>query len=124
MAKLTQAGNELLVALKARKAESKAKKASEIEADASRWAKERVVTLKKELETAGLGDALRVHSLADKQPSKEDWLKIRALDAALGIDIMTKAEIRNFAYAGEPTDWIVEIIVEDLLELLESASKS
>lgn len=124
MSKLTHVGVELLNTLKARKAETEAEKTSALEEEAEGWAKERIVKLYIELKKAGMGDGLRIHSLADKKLDKGDELKIAALNKALGIDIMSKAEIRNFAFAGEPTDWIVEIIVRDLLKLLEDASQA
>jgi len=120
MAKLTQAGKELLDTLKARQAEAEAQKAAALQAEAQCWAKERVARLAVELKTEGMGDALCILSLTGRELKEGDELKITALDKALGIDIMSEAEIQEL---NGDHDWAVAIIVEDLMKLLEAAAE-
>jgi hypothetical protein len=119
---LTDNGKKLLSIIKAREAELAAKKTAKLEREALDWVEECIENLDlavRGLEKTGLGDALYILGTGGDKLNEGYRLKIKALDKALGIDLMSRAQFEDVRFHA----WSVSIIVSDFKALLEAAAE-
>ncbi|MFA4954812.1 MAG: hypothetical protein WC641_05870 [Patescibacteria group bacterium] len=117
---LTDNGKKLLKRIKASEAELAAEKTAKLEREALEWVEECIKNLDTGLEKTGLGDALYILGTEGDKLNEGDRLKIKALDKALGIDLMSRAQFEDVRFHA----WSVSIIVSDLKALLEAAEQA
>ncbi|MFA6446793.1 MAG: hypothetical protein WCW31_00880 [Patescibacteria group bacterium] len=120
---LTERGKHILSSITSYEARVERERNEKLVQDAKEWAQTRVTCFAKEIENGCPRGVLLILNLEQQKPNKNELMRITALNAALGIDIMQGAQIETPSYDPDKSKLSsVTILVSELKKLLEAAS--